>query len=141
MEHVRVWRYMTQTFENSKGKIRSRDLEGEVLTDESCKLLLMLDGVSAGDDAAGAVTQQENGQTRFAAFCQCDESRNVADVVRELIDVETVAVGFSASAQVQRVNSELPRQELLGHPGVIAAVRIEAVNDDDHAPRLHIRTP
>ena len=66
----------------------------------------MLERVQAGDDAAGAVAEQENRQARLARFHERDECGHVRDVVGESLDVESLAVGVSPSSQIEGVGSK-----------------------------------
>src|SRR5262249_3064501 len=89
----------------------------------------------------GAVTEHERRQTVLARFHQRDESRHVADVVVELLDVEALAVRAAAAAQIDRVRRQAVGRQLIRHPLVIAAVRVEAGNDRHYAARRLRRRP
>jgi len=52
---------VAQSLEHREREVRRRHLVREALTDEARELCLMIDGEQARDDAAGAVTEQENG--------------------------------------------------------------------------------
>ena len=60
---------------------------------------------------------------------------DVGDVVGELRDVEALAVRFPAPAQIHRVDGQAQGDQLLRHPAVVAAVRVESGHDDDDAAR------
>ena len=54
-----------------------------------------------------------------------------------MLHVEPLALGLSASAQVQRVDGESVGHQLFSHPQVMTAMRVEAVDDHhDTARRL-----
>src|SRR6187399_1256798 len=61
-----AWRHVADALEDRQRYVRRWHLIREVLTDEARDLVLVLQRVSAGDDAAGAVTQQEHRQARLA---------------------------------------------------------------------------
>ena len=61
-------------------------------------------------------------------FASVDERVDVVEIVGDRLDVEALAVGLAAAAQIERVDGEAARDELLGRPGVVAAVRVEAVD-------------
>ena len=89
----------------------------EALADEAGELGLVLERVDAGDDAAGAVAEQEHRQARARATSRASRAPATSlDVVGELLDVEALAVGLAAAAQVERVDGEAARHELLGDP-------------------------
>src|SRR5581483_62739 len=105
----------------------------------------MVQRIQAGDDAAGAVAEQVRGQAAFVCLDDRGDVRDVVDVVVERVDVEAFAVGLAAAPQVQRVHHQIGGGELFGHPFVVAAVRIEAGDDDDGgagrggwAPAAHV---
>ena len=58
---------------------------------------------------------------------------DVIDVVGELLDVEALAVGLAAAAKIERVDRKPAGGQLLGDPGVVAAVGVEAGHDHDDA--------
>jgi hypothetical protein len=64
------------------------------------------------------------------------EGLDVVEIVRELLDVETLAVGLAAAALVERVHRETIGHELLGRPRVVSAVGVHAVDDGDDDARL-----
>src|SRR5262249_34410575 len=66
---------------------------------------------------------------------------DVADVVGELLDEEPLAVRPAAAAEIAGVHAKAVRDELLGRPSVVAAVRIESVDDNDNGPGGRRRTP
>src|SRR5438445_7427441 len=67
--------------------------------------------------------------------------RDVADIVVERLDVEALAIGLTATAQIQCVHRQPICDELLSRPRVIRAVGIEARNDHDRRSRCETRTP
>ena len=138
---MRVRRDVAQPLEHGEREVRRRHLEREALADQAGELGLMLERVEARHDAAGAVTEQEHRQAGLPRLRERHERRHVADVVGERLDVEALAVGLAAAAQVEGVDGEPGGRELLGHPRVVAAVRVEAGDDDDHAAWVRCRTP
>jgi hypothetical protein len=85
--------------------------------------------------ARGAVTEQQYGHTRFSRFREPYDARNIVDIVRDVIDAETLALQLPPVAQIQRVYSETAGHKLLCHPLILATVGIDAVTNDDHAAR------
>src|SRR5580692_8446587 len=100
MQNMGMRRDVAQPLEHGESKIGGRHLKREALADQTRKLGLVLERVKAGNDATGAVPQEENGQARLPRFRHLHDDRDVADIVRELLGVETLAVGFAATAQV-----------------------------------------
>src|SRR5450432_537059 len=141
MQHMGVREDVAQSLERGEGKVGRRHLESETLADQAPKLGLVLKCIHTGNDAAGAVAKQENRQSRFSCFRSLRNDVDVADIIGEGLDVETLAVGLAASTQVNGINREAARDELLGCPSVVTAVRVEAGNDDDNAAQLARRTP
>ena len=66
-QHVRMRREVAQALEDGQREIGRRHLEGEALADESRELGLVFERVDAGDDAAGAVPEQEDRQPWLAS--------------------------------------------------------------------------
>ncbi len=122
-----------QPLEDSEGEVGRRHLVGEALADEAGELLLMLEGVDGRDDAARAVAKNEDRERAFAGAREIDELLDVAHVVGELVDIEVLPLGATVAAEVERVDGEPSRRELLSGPLVEAAVRLEAVNQDHDA--------
>ena len=58
----------------------------------------MVQGIGAGHDAAGAVAEQKNGQPRLPRFGEPDERGDIRDVICDVLDIETIAVGLSSTA-------------------------------------------
>ena len=87
------------------------------------------------------VAEQVHRQPWFPRFHQRDEGGHVADVVPERVDVEALAVGLTATAQIQRVHRQPIGDQLLSRPRVVRAVGIEARNDHDRRSRCETRTP
>ena len=134
-------RDVAQALEDGEREIRRRNLEREVLADEPGQLLLVVERVDAGGDAARAVAEQEDGQARLPRLRESHEGPDVAGVVVERLDEEALAFRSASAAQVHRVDRETARDELLGHPAVVAAVRIEPRDDRDDAPGLRRGAP
>src|SRR5262249_1961528 len=87
------------------------------------------------DDATRAVTEQEDRKPGFGSLGSLDRHRNVADIVRERLHIETFAVGLAPAPQIDGVDREIAAHQLLGHPYVVAAVRVEPVYEDHDASR------
>ena len=66
--------------------------------------------------------EQENGQARLPRFRQRDHQIQVTEVVGKLIEVESLAVGLAAAAQIERIHGKTLSHELFGRPDVISAV-------------------
>ena len=129
-------REVAQPLEDGESEIRRVDLEGEALADQSGKVRLVLQGIDAGDDAAGAVAEDEHGEPRLPRLRQIHKSIHVAQIVPELLEVVTLAVRLAPAVQVQRVHREAAGHELVGRPEIMTAVGIETVDDHDHAAGL-----
>jgi hypothetical protein len=59
---------------------------------------------------------------------------------RQVLNIEALAIGHPAAAQIERVHCKPVPHELLGHPSVVTAVRIETRNDHDDSASLHTGT-
>ena len=92
VQDVGVRGHMAEAFEDREGKIWRRHFVGKALADQPRELRWMLERVDAGDDAACAVAEQKQGQSRFARFRQRHERGGVADIVRKFLDVEALAI-------------------------------------------------
>src|SRR5215510_3536515 len=136
-----VWRYVADPFEYRHGDVRCRYLIREVLTDEAGDLVLVFQGIAAGDHTPGAVTEQEHRPARLARLDDVDEGREIPGPIRELLDEEALALGAAAAAMIQRVDGEPVGRELLRGPFVQAAVRVQSVGDDDYGARPTRRLP
>ena len=79
-------------------------------------LVLVVQRVDARDDTTRAVAEQVDGLPWFALFRQLDEHRDVADIVRQVIDIKPFAVRFSPAPQVERVDREARGLQLIGNP-------------------------
>ena len=101
----------------------------------------MIQRIAGGHDAAGAVTEQKHGQARVARLGELDEVRDVADVLRDGVDVEALAVRLAAPAQVEGVDGESAGGQLPGRPQVLPAVGVDAMADDDDRARPPGRPP
>ena len=53
---------MAEPLDDGEREVGRRNLEGKALADEPGELGLVVQGVGARDDAAGAVAEQEDGQ-------------------------------------------------------------------------------
>ena len=82
------------------------------------------------------MTEQEDRQARVARFREFHDLGDVAHIVRNVLDIEALALGLSAAAQIERVDGEPGLHELLGRPDILTAVRIDAVADHDDSTRL-----
>ena len=134
-------RHVTESLEHRERKVRRGQFVREALTDETCELLLMVERIDARDHAAGAVPEHEHRQSGLARFREPDDRRDVAHPIRQPVDEEAFAVRLAAPAQIRRVHGHAAADKLLRHPQVFAAVRVEAVDDDDHRARRRFRVP
>jgi hypothetical protein len=87
------------------------------------------------------MSEQKDRQTGFARCRQLHESVDVAQVLLEAFDVEAFAVGLAAAAQVEGVDREAVRDQLLGNPDVVAAMRVEAMDEHYDRTRRHVGPP
>ncbi len=76
------------------------------------------------------------GRPGFFLLGEVDQRREVRDVVLDLLEVESFALRLATAAVVDRVDREARSHELLGGPLVVAAVRVDAVRDDDERAGL-----
>src|SRR5262249_55892583 len=60
---------------------------------------------------------------------------HVADIIRDVFDIETLTIRSSASAQIQRVYGVALADELFGRPDVLTAMRVDAMADHDDRSR------
>ena len=141
MQDVRVRREVTQPSERRDRKIGRRDFVRKALADQSGELPWMIERVDARHDAAGAVSEHEHGQPRLTRCGQRHNGLDIADIIRELLDVEALAVGPAAAAQIARIDGDAVGHELFRHPRVVRAVRVEAVDGDDDTAWRCGRTP
>src|SRR6185369_5091233 len=65
----------------------------------------------------------------------------IADVFRDVFDVESLTLRLTAATQIECVHGEPLTHELLGHPRVLPTMRVEAMTDHHHRTRRGIRTP
>src|SRR6185295_18295500 len=93
------------------------------------------------DDASGAVPEDEDGQAGVFGPRLPDEPVHVAQVVRELLDKETLPFGLAAPPEIEGIAREPLARELLGGPGHVDAVRVESVDEDQDGARLPGRLP
>src|SRR6476659_3501021 len=91
----------------------------------------MLQRIQESKDPTGAMPQQKHGKARVSRFHYVHERRDIAHVVGELVDVEPFAVGPATSMEVYGIRGVAHGRELLSHPGVVPAVRIETGHDHD----------
>src|ERR1700730_3195763 len=102
---------------------------------------LILECVNARDDSSRAVSEQIQRQPGVARFGQGDYACDIADVVGHLVYIESFTVRAPTSAQIQSVNREAERGELLADPLILTAARVEAVTDDDDRASNSVGTP
>ena len=124
-----------------EGEIRCRQLKGDALADQPGELCRVPGSVEARDDATRAVPEHERRQRRFARSRQFDERGNVAHIVAELLDIESLAVRFAPTTQIERVDGETACRELLCSLCVVTAVRVDAMDDDGNATGRLRRPP
>src|SRR5262249_45969792 len=113
----------------------------EVLANEACDLILVLQRIAAGNHATCAVTEQIHRQARLARFHEVDERREILRPVRELLYEESLAFRAAMAALIQAVDRKPIGGELLGGPLVKTTLRIQSMGDDDHAARPAGRLP
>ena len=70
-----------------------------------------------------------------------DRERQVGNIVVDALCIETLAVGLAPPAEVERGDREAGRSEGLARPDVLAAMRIDAVSDDEAGPRRAVGFP
>jgi hypothetical protein len=104
VKHMRMGRNVTQAFENCERKIGCRQLMREAFTNQPRQLSLMVESVETRHDAAGAVTQHENGLARLSGFYDGHNHLDIPDIVFKRFDIEALAVGISATTQIQGVD-------------------------------------
>jgi hypothetical protein len=81
------------------------------------------------------------GRPVFTGFRDRHNRFHIADIVFKGVDVKPLTIRIAATAQIHGVYSQTFRYELLGHPSVVAAVSVEARNDQDGRARLLVRPP
>ena len=118
----------------ARAKSGRRHLEGEALADEAGEFRLVVERVDGRNHAAGAVAEQEDRQAGLARLGDLDHAGEVGDIVVDVLDVEPLAFRLAAAAEIEGVDGEAACDELLRRPEILAAMRIDAVADDDHRP-------
>src|SRR4051794_10769453 len=103
---MRVRREVAQAPQRSEGKIRCRDLEREALADQPGQLGLMIKGVETCNDAAGAVPEKVNRQSRMGGDGERYNAADIGCVLGEAVDVEALAIGLAAAAKIHGIDSE-----------------------------------
>ena len=136
LQHRQPGGDVAQALDRREGKAGRRHLEGEALADEPGELGLVVEHVADGDDAAGAVAEQEHRQAGIARLRDLHGAGDVAHIVGDILDIEALAFRLAAAAQIERVNREAALHELLGRPDVLPAVRVDAVADDQRGAWL-----
>ena len=128
LQHVRVRRQVADALEDGEREVGRVHLERKALADQTGDLVLILQRVDARDHAARAVAEQVDRHAGFALLRDLDEHRDVADIVRHIVDIEALAVRFTAAAQVERVDREARGLQLLAGPQILTAVGIDAMD-------------
>jgi len=77
------------------------------------------------------VAQQEDREAGMARDREIDQAGQVFDIVVDGFDKEALTVRPAATAKVERVDGVAFRDQALGSPDVLAAVRIDPVADGD----------
>src|SRR4030095_16756909 len=67
--------------------------------------------------------------------------RHIVHVIVKLLHVKPFPIRLSAAPQIDGVDSEIGRDQLLRCPSEVAAMRVEAGHDDDDAACVGVRTP
>ncbi len=116
LQHVSVRRHVREALERGEGEVRRRHAEREALADQPGELALMEQCVDARDDAAGAVTEEEHGQPRLPRLRQRHQLGEVTVVVLQVLDVVALTIGLTAATQIDGIDREPRRSELLGDP-------------------------
>src|SRR6185503_7847253 len=94
---------MADPLDQKGGSIRHADVQGEALTYQSRHGVLMFEHIRAGNNAARAVTEHVDRQTRMCRSRDRNQLVDVAGIVREAVDEETLAVRAAATSQVERI--------------------------------------
>src|SRR5262245_54201716 len=101
----------------------------------------MLEYVRAGDNAARAVTEHVDRQAGILRSCDPDQLVDIAGIVRELLDEETLAARSAATSQIERISRQPMRCELFGRPRHVPAMCVESVDQHDDRSRRTLRLP
>lgn len=97
-----MWRNVGEPLENGEGKIRRQHLERETLADESRELGVMLERVHAGNDPAGAVTEQvENSSIHPLRRTMFDASWAAMFVIELIYKAELATIDAHMTAHVK----------------------------------------
>ncbi len=140
-DRMRMRYKVAYRLQNRECEIRRRHLEREILANEAGNLGAVIEGIQARYHATGAMTEQENRDTGLARLRELDEAMQIGDIFVEALDVIALALGLSASSQIDRVSSEPALGELLADPLVHSAVRVEAMADCHDRARRYVRSP
>src|SRR5262249_8084826 len=132
---------MAYPLDQQSRSIRHTDVQGEALTYQSRNGVLMFENIRAGNNAARAVTEHIDGQAGIRRSRDRDQLVDIAGIVREALDEETLAVRAAPTSQIERMSRQSMRRELFSRPGHIPAMCVESVDQHDHRPRRTLRRP
>src|SRR5215813_3446386 len=132
---------MAYPLDQQGGNFRHTDVQGEALTYQSRNGVLMFENIRAGNNAARAVTEHVDRQAGIRRSRDRHQLVDIAGIVREALDEETLAVRAAATSQIERISRQPMRRELFGRPDHVRAMRVESVDQHDHRPRGTLRRP
>ena len=117
LEHRQARRDVAEPLDGGEREARRRHLEGEALADEAGELRPGAPARRSHETTPPALWPSRNtGKPGCRDFASSISAGDVADVLGDVLDVETLAVGLAAAAQVEREDREAGGGELLGRP-------------------------
>src|SRR5262245_45231000 len=132
---------MAETLDQQCRSIRHTNVQREALTYQSRNGVLMFENIRAGNNTARAVTEHVDWQAGICRPRDRNQLVDIAGIVREALDEETLAVRAAATSQIERISRQPMRRELFGRPDHVPAMRVESVDQHDHRPRRTLRRP
>jgi hypothetical protein len=115
-------RQVTDAFKYRQHHIRRRNFKCKTLANQSGQFFLMFECINARQHPTRTVTKQKHRQSRFARLRELYHLVNVADVFRNTVDVEPLAVRIATATQIDGINSQTCIGKLIGSPEVITTV-------------------
>ena len=132
---------MAQALHDGEREVWREHLEREAFANQARELRLVLQRVDRRNDSPGTMAQQEERQRSLARLRERDQRVDVIEVILDLLDVKALPVGLAATVQVECVYGEALSDELFRRPLVVPAMRLDAVDDGDHAACRPVRHP
>src|SRR5687767_10520007 len=98
--------YVAYTLDQQCRGVGKADIQRKALAYQSRDLVLMFENVRAGDNAARTVTKHEDRNARIFRPCDLNQFVHVAQIVRKLLDVKSLAFRLASTAEVKGVSGK-----------------------------------